>query len=772
MKKPVLLALTLFLAGCATIDMEKQGTAGTGDCPPCPQVCVATAPAAAIPVIPVETDKTPSFLDQDDKKALMKAAELNLKYFQSGGGSAISYTFGSRKITAGTLAASTSEFIKILALSPDQAELDRKIKETFDIYRLAGRDSTGTVIFSSYYEPTLPASLTKTGDYKYPIYARPDDLISVNLEDFNDKFKGEKLTGRLNRNALVPYMAREEIDFEEALNGKGLELAWFKDRADIMDLHIEGSGRLKLEDGRQIKAKFAATNSLKFKGWLAALVESGALPREGLTHEKGKQYLLEHPDKERSIMSQNRRYTFFKLEQPADPQEGPTGTYGLPLVGWRSVAVDNALVPLGALAFMSVNTPDVNEQGVLLGRKQDSRFVFCQDTGGAIKGPGRVDFFAGNGAKARTFAFKLWDQGALYLLALKEKPVTLARAAQFTLTGLDMLERDDFAPLKGKRVGLITNHSAVDKDGKNAIDALHGSGKVELAAIFSPEHGFRGAEEGGALIDNSTDPATGISVYSLYGKNQRPTADMLKGLDVLVFDIQDIGARFYTYLTTMGYAMEEAAKNNLEFMVLDRPNPIGGDIIEGPALAPDVSAFTAYLSVPVRHAFTAGEMALFHKDFKKLDLKLTVVKMENWRREMFFDETAVVWTNPSPNIRNVAAEILYPGLGCFEATNVSVGRGTDAPFLWFGAPWMKAEKIAKKLSKARLLGVKFSYAERTPSKDAYEGKLSKGVAIEITRAALVRPLEIFVHAAYYLREYNSKDFIVKAAEIKKAIFRS
>ncbi|MBU2574518.1 MAG: murein transglycosylase A, partial [Elusimicrobia bacterium] len=420
MKRPFMLALSLFLAGCATAAREKQGTAGTGTrpstslrvCPPCPQVCVATAPAAAMPIIPVGADKTPSFFDQDDKKALIKAAGLNLKYFQSGGGSAIPYTFGSRKITAGILSASTSEFIKILAASPDPTELDRRIKETFDIYRLAGRDSTGAVVFSSYYEPTLPASLTKTGDYKYPIYARPDDLISINLEDFNDKFKGEKLTGRLKKDALVPYMAREEIDFDEAFKGRGLELAWLKDRADIMDLHIEGSGRLQLEDGRQIKANFAATNSLKFKGWLTALVESGALSRKGLSHEKGKQYLLEHPDKERAIMSQNKRYTFFKLEQLADPEEGPAGTYGLPLVGWRSVAVDNALVPMGALAFMSVNTPDVDEKGVLRGRKQDSRFVFCQDTGGAIKGPGRVDFFSGNGAKARTFAFKLWDRGA------------------------------------------------------------------------------------------------------------------------------------------------------------------------------------------------------------------------------------------------------------------------------------------------------------------------------------------------------------------------
>lgn len=342
-----------------------------------------------------------------------------------------------------------------------------------------------------------------------------------------------------------------------------------------------------------------------------------------------------------------------------------------------------------------------------------------------------------------------------------------AGAAGITLTGLDVLERDGFELLKGKRIGIITNHSSVDAAGRNAVDAMYGSKKVNLTAIFSPEHGFRGSEEGGVLIKNSTDPLTGVPIYSLYGKDQRPSPEMLKDVDALVFDIQDIGARFYTYLTTMGYAMEEAAKNKIEFVVLDRPNPVGGDIIEGPELAPDVTSFTAYLTVPTRHAFTAGEMALFHKDHKKLDLKLTVVKMENWRRDMFFGETAVVWTNPSPNIRSTDAELLYPGLGCFEASNVSVGRGTETPFLWFGAPWMKAGKIADKLSKAPLRGLKFSAEERTPSKDIYEGRPCSGVSVKVLDPGAVRALDLYVYAVYYLRKYNKKDFVLKAEEIKK-----
>jgi uncharacterized protein YbbC (DUF1343 family) len=342
-----------------------------------------------------------------------------------------------------------------------------------------------------------------------------------------------------------------------------------------------------------------------------------------------------------------------------------------------------------------------------------------------------------------------------------------AKAAALTLTGLDVLERDGFKQLDGKRVGLITNHSSVDANGVNAVDAFHRAGNFKLAAIFSPEHGFRGTEEGGVYIASSSDPVTGVPIYSLYGKNkQRPAPEMLKDLDILVFDIQDIGARFYTYLTTMGYAMEEAAKASLPFMVLDRPNPIGG-LVEGPVLEPGISFFTAYFPVPARHGFTAGEMALFHKANLNLNLDLSVVPMENWSRDLFFDQTGVVWTNPSPNIRNVDAEVLYPGIGCFEASNISVGRGTDRPFLWFGAPWMKAGKIAKKLSKAGLKGVKFSAMKLTPSKDVYEGKACEGINIEVTDKSAVRALDIFAHAVYLLKKYNGEDFMLKPVEIRK-----
>ncbi|PIU17750.1 MAG: hypothetical protein COT18_12355 [Elusimicrobia bacterium CG08_land_8_20_14_0_20_59_10] len=417
MKLLTFVILAALLAGCGA------GIRKTAGCPPCPPCPVAAAPTVAKAVKPavIAALEIPSFTDKEEKASLLKAAALNLRYFEQLKDPTPVYTFGSRTITTKELTASASEFLRLLSTVQDPAGLESQLKTNFDIFQLAGGDSTGTVIFSSYYEPTIEASLTRSAKYKYPIYARPDDLIYVNLGDFNEKFKGEKITGRLKKGELAPYMDRDEIDFNDGLKDKGLELAWFTNRADIMDLHIEGSGRLALPDGRTIKANFAATNSLKFKGWLTAMIEKGLMPRKGISHEKARQYLADHPEEERGIMTANPRYTFFKLEQPADPEEGPAGTYGLPLTGWRSVAVDNALVPLGAIAFMRSTMPDVNEEGTLLGRKSDSRFVFCQDTGGAIKGPGRVDFFAGNGKKSRTFAFKLWDPGQLYLLVLKEK---------------------------------------------------------------------------------------------------------------------------------------------------------------------------------------------------------------------------------------------------------------------------------------------------------------------------------------------------------------
>ena len=356
-----------------------------------------------------------------------------------------------------------------------------------------------------------------------------------------------------------------------------------------------------------------------------------------------------------------------------------------------------------------------------------------------------------------------------------------ARARAAVLTGLDAAEQNDFEQFAGKRVGLITNQTGIDGAGRSSVDVLFASRNARLVAIFSPEHGFRGNASDGENISNSTDPVTGLPIYSLYGKIHRPTPAMLAGLDVLVFDIQDIGTRFCTYLTTMALCMEEAAKLKLPFVVLDRPNPLGGTALEGPVLPGNIHDFTGYFPVPVRHGMTAGEIALMHKDQHGLALDLSVVKLQGWNRASYFGDTGLPWVNPSPNIRNLDAALLYPGIGGFEATNMAVGLGTDAPFLWFGAPWLDSERLAATLNAAGLAGVRFSAESKTPGKDIYAGRLCRGIRLEITDRAAVRPLEIFVRAVCALREkayYRDFRFdesslrLIAGINVYKAVFES
>ena len=322
-------------------------------------------------------------------------------------------------------------------------------------------------------------------------------------------------------------------------------------------------------------------------------------------------------------------------------------------------------------------------------------------------------------------------------------------------TGLEALAEDGFAPLEGMNVGLITNHTGLDSKGNSTADILSASKKFKLAAMFCPEHGLAGVVTGGEKVGNACYGADKIPVYSLYGATLRPTYDMLKNLDIMVFDIQDIGARFYTYLATMAQAMEAADKYAIPFFVLDRPNPITGTVMEGPVLDKVSPGLTAYLPVPVRHGMTAGEIALMYADAKKLRLAPEVIKMKGWKREMWYDETGLPWVNPSPNIRDIDAEILYPGLGCFESTNISVGRGTASPFHWIGAPWLDAKTVIGKLEKSGMKGVKLVYEERTPADDIYAGTPCKGIRFEITNREKLRPLEIYARVLCILRDMKA-----------------
>ncbi|MCY3005535.1 MAG: DUF1343 domain-containing protein [Planctomycetota bacterium] len=294
--------------------------------------------------------------------------------------------------------------------------------------------------------------------------------------------------------------------------------------------------------------------------------------------------------------------------------------------------------------------------------------------------------------------------------------------------GIDVLESQAFAPLKGQRIGLITNHTGRNLEGLNTVEVLSKAPGTTLAALFSPEHGFEGKLDI-SKVDNSQDKATGLVIYSLYGQTRKPTPEMLAQIDTIVFDIQDIGARFYTYVSTMGEAMKAAAEEGKRFVVLDRPNPIGGQIVRGPMLDAGQEAFVAFHSLPVRHGMTIGELAKMFRDELKLDLDLTVVPCEGWTRSMNWDSTGLTWINPSPNMRSLTQAFLYPGIGLLEATNVSVGRGTDTPFQVVGAPWISGTELAHELNQLELPGVTFVPIEFTPASSKHANLACRGVEI-------------------------------------------
>jgi uncharacterized protein YbbC (DUF1343 family) len=287
-----------------------------------------------------------------------------------------------------------------------------------------------------------------------------------------------------------------------------------------------------------------------------------------------------------------------------------------------------------------------------------------------------------------------------------QMPPVSPAAFESVQTGIDVLRADGFRAVAGLRIGLLTNQTGVARDGAATIDVLAAAPGVRLVALFSPEHGIRGVLD--ASVPSTLDQRTGLPIHSLYGATQRPTQEMLNGLDAIVIDLQDIGARFYTYMTSMAYVMQEAAARKIKVIVLDRPNPIGGVQIEGPSLDESGVGFTGFLaSMPIRHGLTMGELARLFNGEKSIGADLSVVPMKNWRRDEWFDDTGLAWINPSPNMRSLTAATLYPGLGAFEGTNISVGRGTDVPFQQIGAPWIDGVRLAAALNARRLLGVRF-----------------------------------------------------------------
>lgn len=318
------------------------------------------------------------------------------------------------------------------------------------------------------------------------------------------------------------------------------------------------------------------------------------------------------------------------------------------------------------------------------------------------------------------------------------------------LTGIDVLRRDNFRQLNGRKIGLITNHTGRDRDGRSTVDLFHEAKNLQLAALFSPEHGFAGKLDV-SKIGNSTDEKTGLPVFSLYGETRRPTAEMLNEIDTVVFDIQDIGCRFYTYVSTMGEAMRAAAEHKKRFVVLDRPNVINGIDVAGPMLDKGKESFVGYHALPVRHGMTIGELAkMFNEEFQ-LGVDLEVIPCEGWSRRDAWDATGLTWINPSPNMRSLTQAFLYPGIGLLETTNVSVGRGTDTPFEVVGAPWIDSRKLSAALNARGLPGVSFVPIQFTPTSSKFANEVCGGVNIAITDRWALEPVRVGLEVAAQLR---------------------
>jgi uncharacterized protein YbbC (DUF1343 family)/CubicO group peptidase (beta-lactamase class C family) len=330
--------------------------------------------------------------------------------------------------------------------------------------------------------------------------------------------------------------------------------------------------------------------------------------------------------------------------------------------------------------------------------------------------------------------------------------------------GIDVLEEHGFDVLQiaghKKKIGLVTNQTGVDADGRRTIDVLAQAQGVSLEAIFSPEHGVAGTLDT-THVGDTKDAATGVRVYSVYGGTdaaRRPSVDVLKQLDAVVFDIQDAGARFYTYETTLGYFLEAAAQAGIEVIVLDRPDPITGSFVQGPEADAGHESFTNYSTAPVRHGMTMGELAKMFNVERNINAKLTVVSMEGWQRGDWFDSTGLAWISPSPNLRTVTEAVLYPGVALIEGTNVSVGRGTDTPFELLGAPWIKSRELAAYLNGRGIAGVRFVPVTFTPTAAVYNGQKCEGVNVILTERNALDAPELGIELASALRKLYPEDF--------------
>ena len=345
-------------------------------------------------------------------------------------------------------------------------------------------------------------------------------------------------------------------------------------------------------------------------------------------------------------------------------------------------------------------------------------------------------------------------------------------------TGLDVLIATKFEAIRGLRVGVITNQTAVSAGGTHIVDVLRSAPDVQLKAIFGPEHGVSGKNEAGDAIESSDEDSTAIPVYSLYGVTRTPTAAMFENLDALIFDIQDVGTRFYTYISTMNNTMEAAAAYGKKYIVLDRPNPVNVVMVEGPVLSPEHKSFVGIQPIALRHGMTVGELAtMFNEEGwlkagKKVDL--TVVKMQGWERPMFFEETGLSWIPPSPNMPTTETALIYCGIGLIEATNLSEGRGTKAPFKQFGAPWLDAQLLIDELQKQDISGVRLRAVKFTPvdipgmaTNNKYDKQQCNGIQISVMDAQKFHSVALGLQVLTLLQKHYAEKFELKPKWLNK-----
>ncbi|ASN07317.1 exo-beta-N-acetylmuramidase NamZ family protein [Virgibacillus necropolis] len=328
--------------------------------------------------------------------------------------------------------------------------------------------------------------------------------------------------------------------------------------------------------------------------------------------------------------------------------------------------------------------------------------------------------------------------------------------------GVEVLLDEQKDLLEGQRVGLITNPTGVDQELNSIVDLLHNDPDINLTALYGPEHGVRGSAQAGEYVDYYIDKNTGLPVFSLYGETRKPTPEMLENVDVLVFDIQDVGTRFYTYIYTMAYAMEAAQENNIPFIVLDRPNPLSGTKVEGPVLDPEYASFVGKYPIPLRHGMTVGELAKFFNTEFNIGADLTVVEMDGWKRNMHYDDTPLEFVMPSPNMPTPETAMVYPGAALIEGTNVSEGRGTTKPFELIGAPFINSTELATTLNDLNLPGVAFRAASFTPAFSKHSGTLSHGIQIHVTKKEAFHPIETGLHIVKTIHDLYPEDFAFRA----------